>query len=358
MAKIKIGIIGVGGISESHIRGYLKNPDVELYAFCDIDEQRLWQKGEKYGVSRLFTKVEDLVALPELDGVSVCVWNCNHYACTMAALKAGKHVLCEKPLAMNAAQAQEMKELAQKQGKLLMVGFVLRFSKQVEKLKRMVEDGFFGDIYYTKAVYLRQNGNPGGWYCDKSRSGGGCIIDLGVHVIDEVRYLMGNPRPISVYATLGKMLDRTPYTHDIAYRSADADPDGNEVNDVEDFGHATIRFDNGSILVLETAYSLNTPDVCIGSYNGGVIEIYGNRGGAITNPLRFLSDRDGQLQKILPSDLQDEAFDNVFQRELAHFVDCIQNGTPCRNSAEDGVTVMQILDAIYQSGTTGHEVLL
>ena len=115
MSKVKIGIIGVGNISESHIQGYLKNENVELYAFCDINAQRLAEKGKKYGVTRLFTSVEEMVALPELDGVSVCVWNCNHYACTMAALRAGKHVLCEKPLAMNAAQAQEMLDFAKEQ---------------------------------------------------------------------------------------------------------------------------------------------------------------------------------------------------------------------------------------------------
>lgn len=354
MSKVKIGIIGVGGISESHIQGYLKNENVELYAFCDINEARLAEKGKKYGITRLYTKVEDMVALPELDGVSVCVWNCNHYECTMAALKAGKHVLCEKPLAMNAQQAQQMLDFAKEQGKLLMVGFVLRFSDQVERLKEMAQSGFFGDIYYTKASYLRSNGNPGGWFCDKSRSGGGCVIDLGVHVIDEARYLMGNPKPVSVYATVAKKLDRTPYTKAIGYRSSDADPEGKDKNDVEDFAHATVRFDNGAILVLETSYNLNTPD----EPDGSRVEIYGTKSGAITGPLRFFSDRDGHLSKFTFADLAPESFDTIFQKEMAHFVDCIQNGTTCRNTAEDGVMIMKILDAIYASGATGHEVLL
>ena len=153
MAKVKIGIIGVGNISESHIAGYKKDPNAELYAFCDINEERLKAKGARHGVTRLYTSVEDMVnSLPELDAVSVCVWNCNHYECTMAALRAGKHVLCEKPLAMNEAQAQEMHDFAKAQGKLLMVGFVRRFMYETEELKRLTDENFFGEMYYTKAT--------------------------------------------------------------------------------------------------------------------------------------------------------------------------------------------------------------
>ena len=147
MAKVKIGIIGVGNISESHIAGYKKDPDAELYAFCDINEERLKAKGARHGVTRLYTSVEEMVnSLPELDAVSVCVWNCNHYECTMAALRAGKHVLCEKPLAMNEAQATEMRDFAKAQGKLLMVGFVRRFMAETEELKRLTDEGYFGEM--------------------------------------------------------------------------------------------------------------------------------------------------------------------------------------------------------------------
>ena len=167
MAKIKIGIIGVGNISECHIAGYKCSPNAELYAFCDINEERLKEKGARHGITRLYTSAEEMCnALPELDAVSVCVWNCNHYECTMAALRAGKHVLCEKPLAMNEQQAIEMRDFAKAQGKLLMVGFVRRFMAETEELKRLTDEGYFGDMYYTKATYLRLNGNPGGWFSD------------------------------------------------------------------------------------------------------------------------------------------------------------------------------------------------
>ena len=120
--KIKVAVIGVGSISGEHISAYLKNPNVELYAFCDINAQRLKDKGEKYNVTRLYTDVNEMLsALPEIDAVSVCVWNNAHASCSIAALNAGKHVLCEKPMAMNAKEAQEMLDTAKKNGKKLMV---------------------------------------------------------------------------------------------------------------------------------------------------------------------------------------------------------------------------------------------
>ena len=191
MNKLKVGIIGVGGISSVHIAGYKACPDVELYAFCDIDEERLKQKGELHGVTRLFTSAQEMVALPELDMVSVCTWNSAHASCTITALNAGKHVLCEKPMALNTEEALAMQDAAKKNGKLLMIGFVRRFGNDCRIVKDFIDAGDFGDIYYAKATYLRRNGNPGGWFGDKSRSGGGPLIDLGVHVIDLCRYLMG-----------------------------------------------------------------------------------------------------------------------------------------------------------------------
>ena len=162
MKKLKIGIVGVGGISNVHIAGYLARPDVELYAFCDINEERLKEKGAKYGITRLFTDVNEMVKLPELDAVSVCTWNSAHAPCTIAALNAGKHVLCEKPMAMTVAEAEKMQAAAEKSGKLLMIGFVRRFGNDCAILKDFIGKDKLGEIYYSKATYLRRHGNPGG----------------------------------------------------------------------------------------------------------------------------------------------------------------------------------------------------
>ena len=211
MAKLKMAVIGTGGISNEHIRGYINNPDTELYAFCDINPEQLKMMAEKYGVpaERTFTdKDEMLKALPEIDAVSVCTWNSAHAECTIAALNAGKHVICEKPMAMNASEATQMLEAAKRNNKLLMIGFVRRHGNDCEVVRENVDAGTFGELYYAKATYLRRNGNPGGWFGDKSRSGGGPLIDLGVHVIDLVRFIFGNPKPVSVYGVTS-----VSYTH-------------------------------------------------------------------------------------------------------------------------------------------------
>ena len=352
MKKWKIAVIGVGGISEMHIASYLRNPDVELYAFCDINEKRLHEMGEKYGISRLSTdKDEMLRALPEIDAVSVCTWNSAHAPCAIAALNAGKHVLCEKPMATCAAEAQEMLDAAKKAGKLLMVGFVRRYERGSTLLRQLVSQDFFGELYYAKATYLRRNGNPGGWFGDKSRSAGGPLIDLGVHVIDLTRYLMGNPRPVSVYgATFQKLFNRPNIITPKAYNSTSAGP--NDICDVEDLASAMIRFDNGAVLQVEASFSLNLKE------DTGSVQLFGTKGGARLSPeLELYSEMNGVMTNVTPV-CPPESFNLEFQEEINHFVHCFSTGEPCRSPAEDGVQIMRILDAVYESGRTGHEVIL
>lgn len=351
--KLKVAVIGVGNIAQEHIRAYLQNPHVELYAFCDIREDHLKKMGEKWGVTRLYTdKDEMLRALPELDAVSVCTWNSQHAPCAIAALNAGKHVLCEKPMAANAAQAMEMREAAGKAGKLLMVGFVRRFGNDCAILKDFIRSDYFGDIYYAKATYLRRNGSPGGWFGDKSRSAGGPLIDLGVHVADLTRYLLGNPKPVSVYgATFHKLGDRRNLKDKKGYTASSAA--GDEIFDVEDFATAMIRYDNGSVVSIEASFSLNIKQ------DEGKIQLFGTKAGAMLNPeLEMYTQTNGYMSDVklcVPTAL---SFENLFANEINHFVDCVANGTECIAPAEDGVTLMKILDAIYRSAETGHEVVI
>lgn len=351
-SKIKIGIIGVGNIAGTHIRAYLKNPNVELYAFCDINEEQLKKMGEEFGIERLYTDVNEMLALTEIDAVSVCTWNSAHAECAIAALNAGKHVLCEKPMAVNAVQAEEMKAAAEKNGKLLMIGFVRRYGNDCKILKEFIDTDYFGDIYYAKATYLRRNGNPGGWFGDKSRSGGGPLIDLGVHVIDLVRYLMGNPKPVSVYgATFQKLFDRNNLKDKKAYVSVSKSD--NDICDVEDLATAMIRFDNGAVLSIEASFSLNTKS------DEGKIEFFGTKGGAKLDPeLEMYSEINDYMANVELTTKTALTLEGIFEEEINHFADCVQNGVPCRAPAEDGVTLMSILDAVYESARTGHEVVL
>ncbi len=352
MSKLKIGVIGVGGIAESHIGAYLKNPNVELYAFCDINEERLKTKGERYGVKHLYTDVNEMVKLEGLDAVSVCTWNCAHAKCTIAALNAGLNVLCEKPMCMNAKEAKDMLDASEKSGKLLMVGFVRRYGNDMDVLQDFIKSDFFGDFYYSKAVYLRRNGCPGGWFADSSRSGGGPLIDLGVHIIDFVRYALGNPKPVSVYgATFKKLGDRRDLKTPKLYYSSDHKTD--EICDVEDLATALIRFDNGAVLNVEASFSLNVDN------DRGEIELFGEKGGAKINPeLKLFSTANGYMTDVSLKAKTALSFDGLFQKEIDHYVDCLLGNTVCRSPGVDGYEMMRILDAVYESAKTGHEVVL
>ncbi|MDF2986811.1 MAG: oxidoreductase [Eubacterium sp.] len=354
MNRLKIGIIGIGSISDCHINAYIKNTDVELYALCDVNKERAMQAAVKYNIpfERVFSDMAEMLKLSEMDAVSICTWNSAHASCTMAALNAGKHVLCEKPMAINAEEAKEMKLAAEKSGKLLMIGFVRRFGNDCRILKDFIDGGYLGNIYYSKATYLRRNGNPGGWFGDKSRSGGGPLIDLGVHVIDLTRYLMGNPKPVSVYgATFQKLLNRKNLKTGTQYSSAEKSQE--DICDVEDLAAAMIRFDNGAILNIEASFSLNIKKDC------GTIELFGTKSGARLDPeLEIYSELNDYMVNIGLSNETALSFEGLFENEINHFVSCIKDGIQCISTAQDGIDIMRILDAIYESAKTGHEVIL
>ncbi len=351
---LKVAVIGVGNISHAHIGAYLKNPDAELYALCDVNEKTLKLKGERYGITKLYTDCETMLKdLPEIDLVSVCTWNSAHKPCVIAALNAGKHVLCEKPMALNAKDAEEMRAAAVKNKKLLAVGFVRRFGRDARMVCELRDNGRLGEIYYAKANYIRRNGNPGGWFGDKSRSGGGPLIDLGVHVIDLVRYLEGSPKPVSVYgATFTKLYNRSNIKSEKAYVSTDFDGK-KDICDVEDLATAMIRFDNGSVLQVDASFSLNT------GADNGKIELFGDKGGVRLDPsITYFSEMDDRLVDVTFAQPTDLDIDNAFQAEIDCFVSAAKDGTPLVADAADGVEMMKILDAIYESAKTGHEVVI
>jgi len=352
--KIKVGVIGCGGIAGVHLSGYAQNPDVEIYALCDINEVPLKKRGEEYKVTRLFKDVHEMVKLPELDAVSVCTWNSAHAECTIAALEAGKHVLCEKPMAMNTKEAEAMKAAADKAGKLLMIGFVRRYGNDCALLKDFIDAGQFGEIYYAKATYLRRNGCPGGWFGDISRSGGGPLIDLGVHVIDLARYLMGGHKPVSIYgATFRKLGDRKGIKKGAGAWTLMSGASSKDIFDVEDMATALIRFDNGSVISVEASFSLNIEK------DTGDIQLFGTKAGCKLDPgVTIYNETNGYLTNLTFDRSTALNFDGLFEKEIDHYVSCVINGTPTISPAEDGVMLMKILDGIYESARTGHEVIL
>ena len=353
MKKLKVAVIGVGNISYFHIVNYVSNPNTELVAFCDINPDTLKRRGEEFGVKNLFTDFNEMFAkMPEIDLVSVCTWNNAHAPASIAALNAGKHVLCEKPMAMNAKEAQEMREAAIRNKRILQVGFVRRFGKDAAVIRDFAEHGNLGELYYARASYVRRNGNPGGWFGDKSRSGGGPLVDLGVHVIDLVRYLMGNPKPVSVYgAAFHKLGSRKNIKTPREYRATVTSKD--DVCDVEDFATALIRFENGAALNVQAGFSLN-----LGKDETN-IELFGTKGGVKLDPeFKLYTEMNDYLADVSLAAGTAFDFDGSFQNEVYAFIDAVRGVAPVRASAEDGVELMKILDAIYESAETGREVII
>lgn len=353
MEKLKIAVVGVGGISIHHINSYFKNPNVEVYAFCDINETRLRYMGEKHGITRLYNdEAEMLRELPEIDAVSVCTWNSAHAPCAIMALNAGKHVLCEKPMATSVEEALAMQEAAERNGKLLMIAFVRRFGRDCEVVRDLDQNGALGEIYYAKAINLRRNGHPGGWFGDKSRSGGGPLIDLGVHAIDLVRYLLGKPNVTSVYgATFNKLGDRSNLKTAKAYQSVSAGKQ--DICDCEDLATATVRFDSGAVLTIDMSFSLNLEE------DQSYVQLFGTKGGVkLDDKVRLFSEMNGYMTNV---DLYGKTgldVGDAFAREINNFVSAVMGTAECICPAEDGVELMRILTAIYESAENKHEVVI
>lgn len=354
MEKLRVGVIGTGGISNYHIKSYQLDKRVELVALCDINEERVKNMSAKYGVEKTYTDCREMLKNEKLDMVSICTWNSAHAECSIAALDAGVNVLCEKPMAINAEQAEAMKAAAERSGKLLMIGFVRRYGNDCKILKDFIDKDYFSDIYYAKTTYLRRNGNPGGWFGDRSRSGGGPLIDLGVHVIDLSKYLMGNHKPVSVYGATFQKLGNRPdvKVSKAAYRSASAKQ--HDICDVEDLASALIRFEDGAVIAVEASFSLNIKE------DIGRIELFGTKAGCKIDPeVEMYSQENGYLTDVklfAPTALD---FNGLFESEVRHYIDCVSDpSVKCISPAEDGVVMMKILDAIYESAKTGHEVII
>ncbi|MDD4772650.1 MAG: Gfo/Idh/MocA family oxidoreductase [Eubacteriales bacterium] len=351
MSKIKVGIIGTGGISHFHMNGYNAVPDMcEVTAVCDIDKEKVTAYAEKYGVKRVYTDYNEMMANEALDAVSVTTWNSAHCGAAVAALNGGANVICEKPMAMNAAEAKLMEQAAIRNGKLLQIGFVRRFGTDAEAAKDFIDSGAAGDIYFANVSYLRRNGCPGGWFGDKFYSGGGPLIDLGVHVMDLARYLAGCPSPVAAYGVTFDNIGNAAQGGDKAWT---AETTGGFARNVEDFATGFIRFDNGFVMHVAASFNLNI------KHDTGDVEIFGSKAGIkLGNPSAyFKSDgTDGLIDDEKYS--KASGFNDIFTYEIAHFIDCVANNTPCCAPARDGVVLMQMIDAIYESAATGREVII
>lgn len=343
MKKLRIGVIGLG-MGSGHILNYQKHPAAEVVAIADPDKERLKVQGDKFNVPSRYEDGEKMLAEESLDVVSIATPNKFHKPLTLAAFEAGCHVQCEKPMAMNAEEGREMVAAAAKAGKRLMINFSYRFTEQSWALKKQVETGILGDIYFARTVWHRRRGMPrfGGWFGQKELAGGGPLIDLGVHRLDLALWLMGYPKPVWV---LGGA-----YNH-IATRLAKKE---NKKFDVEDLAAGMIRFENGATMVLEASWAANIKESdkmetrLLGT-DGGLVQR--NLGEGYEFEAEMYLEREGcqfdmKLHPPVPEAVSSQE----------HFVEAIVSDTPHIATGEEGLIVMELLDAIYASAASGKPV--
>jgi len=345
MEKVRVGIVGLGIGRISHLDQFKKDPRAVVQAICDQSTDLLTKIASEFDIPQSFTNYEEFIEKAEIDAVVLAVPNFLHKSMTLAALDRGLHVLCEKPMAMDAAEAAEMREKVRATGRKFMINFNQRFRAEHQYFKRLIESGKLGEVYYGSVGWRRMRGMPGfgGWFGQKKMSGGGPLIDLGVHILDLARWLIGNPKAVTVsastFAHIGKTLAR----------------EQKKEFDVEDMASALLRFDNGSTLVLEASWALNFEErekvyVELSGTKGGLSNITYDYKDSMTCIFR---EESGAMVKTVPL-----KYPKAFENSQEHFISCILNDKEPDAGAADGVEIMRILDAIYESARIGREVEL
>jgi predicted dehydrogenase len=353
--NLRIGIIGCG-IGDFHAEAYLLDRRADVVSLTGLDIPRCLELCKKHGIPEHTANYEDLLARSDVDAVSIAVPNYLHAPIAIAALRAGKHVLLEKPIGLTAAEGEQIVAEANAAGKVLGIAFSKRYRADVELLKSQTRAGALGEIYYAKAFWMRRAGIPGlgSWFTNKGLSGGGSLIDLGVHVIDMVLWLMGNPTITTVSAATYAKLGPKGRGHWAGHRFQH---NAENAFEVDDLATAMLRTDTGAVIQLETSwatYSSHTDDhgvVLMGDEGGAEIRIHDyQKSGA----LKFFSDING-----VPVDTQPRT---VVQHEhlqvVKRFIDAITLGVPMSPSGQEGVDRARIIDSIYESAALGHEITI
>jgi predicted dehydrogenase len=332
---LRAGVVGLG-IGRQHIRAYLDAPDCDVTAICDIDEAALAAAAEEFGVPSTFTDAQALFDSGLIDVVSIAVPNAFHAPLTIAALEAGLHVLCEKPMALSTADARTMVAAAEAADRQLGVHFSQRWRPGIYRIQRAVAAGRLGEVYYARAMWHRQQGIPARpTFVDRLRAGGGALIDNGVHLLDWTLFILGYPEPLTASAQLQS-------------RFGDRDVEGGI--EVEDFATGFVRFEGGITLSLEVSWASQHTHS-----EETLIQYYGTDGGALRRTYDYgeaelvIADRDGN-DLALPEEPLPAA---TVQADL---LEAIRDGREPGASSAAGLATIRILDALYASARAGHEV--
>ncbi len=338
MEKIKVGVIGLGNIAQIiHLPILSKLENVQLVALCDTEFQRAKLLGERYKVKHIFQDYQDLLAMTDLDAVIIATPTNTHKEIAIAAIKAQKHCLVEKPLARTAKEAKEILDVLNKSNIKMMVGMNQRFRPDAMILKSFIENGEIGDVFFVKCGWLKKNPVDRQWKTQKSVSGGGVFLDLGIMVLDLALWILNFPEAHSVSAVnFGR------YRYD--EHSAD----------VEDFSSVLIRLKTGQAMTIDTSWNFEVDNDLL------FCNVYGNKGFARVYPLKFHKKINDKLINVTPEKIGSiqDIYKRSYYNELRHFIDAVSGLYPLSSTAKDAYERMNIVDAIYKSAKIGKEVLV
>ncbi|NBD26863.1 Gfo/Idh/MocA family protein [Paenibacillus glycinis] len=356
MAKARVGIIGCGGIANGkHLPSLAQVKEAEIVAFCDIIVEKAEEAKAKYGneESKVYADYKELLKDASIDVIHVCTPNDSHATISIDALEAGKHVLCEKPMAKTAADARKMLEAAKRTGKKLSIGYNNRYRADSRYLKQAVEAGELGEVYFAKAHAIRRRAVPTwGVFLDEEKQGGGPLIDIGTHALDLVLWTMDNYKPKVV---LGRTYHKLSQTENAANAWGPWDP---AKFTVEDSAFAMITMENGATVILESSWALNTLDI-----DEAKVSLSGTKAGAdMKNGLRINGEDNSRLYvKNIELNSGGVAFyegasETAEVLEAAWWIDAVLNDKETFVKPEQALVVSEILEAIYESSRTGKAV--
>lgn len=366
--KLQVAVIGCGGIAnQKHLPALTgQNDKCDIAAFCDIIEERAVVAAKKYGVegAQVTTDYMEVMANPDIDVVHVCTPNVAHCPITVAAFEAGKHVLCEKPMAATTEDAQKMMDAWKKSGKKFTIGYQNRFRPDAQALKRACEEGKLGEVYFAKAHAIRRRAVPTwGVFPDKSKQGGGPLIDIGTHALDITLWCMDNYKPVSVMGSVFEKLGHLPEATE-GNMFGPWDP---KTYEVEDSAFGFIKMENGATIFLESSWALNVKDS-----REAATTLCGTKAGAEMiggmsqqgYDLVFNETTGGLLTEEHISDTGAIAFfegtngGGDADKEAKQWLEAILNDTEPLVKPEQAFVVTQILDNIYKSAREGKEIKL
>lgn len=342
--KLRVAIIGCGGISQTHLDVYKKFEDVEIVAGCDINPDRLKIMEEKWGVTRNYKDWKQLLKEVKPDAVDICTPNGVHCAPAIDSANAGCHVIVEKPMAMNPKECQKMIDAAKKNNRKLAVGFQYRYHPNTQFMIRCRDGGDIGQIMFVQCQALRRRGIPNwGVFGQKELQGGGPMIDIGVHVLEMAHFMMGSPKPVAATGNTWTWHGNKP--SDVVSPWANWDYKTYTVEDIA-IGH--VRFDTGAILQIQASFVNHIEK------NEWNVTIMGQKGGFRWDPPALFGDRNGTMMNATPSYVGPNAdFAYLFKLKLRNWVDGCLHGKPLLAPGEAGMAIQKIIDGVYRSAEVG-----